>query len=106
MKLVKWIVRGIGLLAFLLILAGIVSFIFRPGEAPSVEKAPWGIQTYSVDGLKTPSRYFLAESVEIIDGTPIMSNYWKFDGKYYQHIKDSKALPESEYGKIDIVRRK
>jgi len=106
MFIIKWIVRGIGVILVLMIVLGVISFLFRLGEAPSISKAPWAIQTYSNDEMRIPSRYYYAESVDIIDGTPVITGYWTYDGKKYRHQRGDKAFPLAEYGNIDIVRRK
>ena len=104
--LMKWIVRGIGLIIIIFIALGVFSFFSQPGEPPTVAKAPWYIQTYSNDEFHIPSRLHLAENVEFLDDqTPVITRYWSFDGANYKFNRGQLAFPVDVYGKIDINQR-
>ena len=105
MFIIKWIVRGIGIVVLLFIVLGVVSFLNRPVEPPSVKDAPWAIQTYSQDEQRIPSRIYYAVSIEYTDNTPIIKDYWSFDGKKFIKQEGEKAFPPERYGDILIVRR-
>lgn len=103
---IKWSVRAIGVIAFLLLIAGVIGFFVQPTVEPSAEKAPWAIQTYSNDRFRLPSRIYIAENIEYKeDGTPAIKGYWTYDGKNFYHKRGEKEFPFDQYGKIDIVRR-
>ncbi len=106
MKLIKWVVRGIGLLMLLMLIGGVLPFFYQPGSLPATSSANWAIQTYSTDGLHIPSRIYYAEKVEFRDGVPVISGYWTFDGEKYHKQRGEKALPVEECGIIDIIRRR
>jgi len=105
--LVKWVVRGIGIIILILIIGGVVSFIMsQPSQAPDASKAQWAIQTYSNDALRIPSRVYFAESVQYDDdNTPVITNYWSFNGQDYKYTRGDKEFPLALYGKIDIIKR-
>ncbi len=104
-KIVKWIVRGIGLLLVLMLVAGTISFFNQPDIAPSMEDAPWAIQTYSNDAFHIPSRIYYAKKLEYIYNCPTIIGFWSFDGKDYKFSKESKSFPYKDFGDILIVRR-
>ncbi len=108
-RVITWIVRGISILIILLILGGVISFaasyFSRPAVAPSIDNAPWSIQTYSVDEMRVPSRIYYAESVGQDGQTPVITNYWTYNGKKYYYHRGNKEFPVSEYGAIQIVKR-
>lgn len=101
-----WLPRVIFIIIVLFLIISAISFFLRPSEPPSAKTAPWIIQTYSVDEFRMPSRYYYAENVEYIEGTPVAKvHWWTFDGeKYHKHSGD-KQFPIFEYGKVDIKRR-
>lgn len=95
MKIVKIIVRIIGGFAALLLIVGLLSLVFRPGEMPSVEKAQWSIQTYTRDNASSaliPSRIYLAAEIEYKNGNVVLNNYWWYDGKRWMHSKKPREL--------------
>ena len=104
-NVVKWIVRLIGILALLMLIAGVASFFIRPGEIPDVDKAPWSIQTYSNDEMRVPSRIYYAQELIMDDNTPVIVNYWTYDGEKYHYHKGELPFPFDDYGNIDIKRR-
>lgn len=102
----KWFFRLILCGIVLIIIIGVIAYIAnRSTIPPSVESAPWAIQTYSNDELKIPSRIYLAETVEIVDGMAIATNYWRYDGKRYKRDRGDIVFPEELYGNIKITRR-
>lgn len=102
----KWGKRLLILTILFFIAVGVISAFATPGEPPDAEKALWAIQTYSNDAMRIPSRVYYASTLEFDDaGTPIISNYWIFDGKEFHKQRGSKAFPSTDYGNIDIVRR-
>ena len=73
---------------------------------PSVEDAPWAVQTYSNDEFRIPARIYFAEHIEIVEGVPIMSgSWWTYDGKHYHRHSGEKPLTPDEYGPVNIIRR-
>ncbi len=106
--IITWVVRIIGLIILLLLVAGGVAYcqVNRTAQVPDVEKAPWVIQTYSNDAMRIPSRIYLAEMIDYDGDTPVIKNYWRLDGGRYIFVKGKKEFPVAEYGKIDIERRR
>ena len=101
MKWASRVVTGTVLLFFLL--SAVMCFM-QPGEPPETE---WGVQTYTNDQFRIPSRYYYGDSIEYIDGYPVLKgSWWSYDGKKYHKHKGDKEFPVSEYGKVDVIRRK
>lgn len=85
----RWVARIIGILTILFIVAGLISFFFRPNEPPKLDDAPWVIQTFSQDAHKIPSRYYYLEDLQIVDGHAVsIGYYWTYDGDVYHKHKD------------------
>jgi len=105
-SLFKWIMRGVVCLIIIFLISGAIVWVIARGhEIPSVEKAPWAIQTYSPDLIKVPTRVYYVEALEIIDGVAVMSGFWYLkDGKYI-YMDTDKPLPVAEYGEITILKR-
>ena len=104
--LFRWIPRVIVIVIALFLVISAFSYFLRSSEPPSVEDAPWVIQTYSVDEFRLPSRYYYAESVEYISGAPVAKgHWWDFDGKNYHKHSEDRLFSLDEYGKVDIRRR-
>jgi hypothetical protein len=105
--ILKWSARFIGILLIILIIVGVITFLWpKIAESPSVEKAPYGIQTYSVDSMKVPSRVYYASRVEFEGNTAVITGYWSYDGKKYTYHEDKKSFPFAEYGSINIIDRR
>ena len=106
MRLIRWLVRGVGVIVLLMLVAGVISFIYKPGELPTSEKAEWAIQTFSNDELRVPSRIYLAQDIRYDeDNTPIITNYWTYDGADYKYNKGDKPFPFDLYGGIEVRKR-
>ncbi len=103
--LFRWVPRLILIAIILFLFVGVIAYLVKSDEPPSVKDAPWAIQTYSNDEFRIPSRIFYAKEVEIIDSTPIIKEYWSYDGAKYKHHKKDKAFPVDVYGNIGITRR-
>lgn len=71
-------------------------------EPPTIEDAPWAIQTFSQDGKMTPSRVYFVAEVTIEHGQPIMHEYWAFDGAKFKKYNKDKTLPAN----ARIIRRR
>ena len=102
----KWI----GRIFMLMVIATLVScagagaygyITMQSMSPPDAENAPWALQTYSQDGMAIPSRIYYATDVEIVDGHPLISDYWILDGDKFKKGKDDKTLPAN----TKIVRR-
>lgn len=105
-RILKWPVRIIGFAIIIFVIIGVVSFFLRPGEAPSSIKAAYAVQTYSNDELRIPSRIYLCNEVSYLDdGTPVISDYYTYDGKGWHKQRGSKEFPISLYGISDITKR-
>jgi len=104
---VKWLGRI--LICFVIIVFAIGALTWLQNRAmspPSVKDAPWAIQTFSNDEFKIPSRVYYTEIIEIQqDGTPVIRNYWNYDGERYHRYRGEKSFPVDLYGNIQIVRR-
>jgi len=99
--IMAWFVRIIVGLVLLFIGFGAIAFIANDSDPPLPDKAQYGIQTYSSDGLKIPSRIYFTDDI-IYDGkTPIINDYWWFDGDSYKHVKKEKVFNEP----FTVVRR-
>lgn len=107
-KVVLWIYRIIIIAVVVFIIYGLVNFYLnRPAEPPTLAEAPWAVQTFSNDGKYIPSRFYLANKVEILeDGTPKITDYWTYDGKGYHHQDGERLFDKATYGNVDIKRRK
>lgn len=104
----KWIGRILffGFLVFVvgIITVGAVSYFYSKGlQPPPVDKARYGLQTFSQDGMMIPSRVYYTNSVIIKDGKPVITDYWILDGSRFKQKsdKDGKELPAN----TKIVRR-
>lgn len=71
-------------------------------EEPAIKDAPWVIQTYSQDGMSIPSRVYYASEVEMVNGNPVIKNYWTYNGQTYNKQSGEKELPANSR----IVRRR
>jgi len=97
-----WIVR-IGVLAIIaFIVLGGLAFFFNNSEPPSPDDAQYGIQTYSDDGMRIPSRIYFTNEIVYEGNEPTVNDYWAFDGKDYKHIKKDRIFTEP----ITIVSRR
>ena len=108
MKLMfKWIPRLIFFAIVAFVIFGAVTWLVnKASEPPSIDDAPWVIQTYSNDEHRIPSRVYYANDMKILeDGTPVIIDYWRYDGKKYRHEKGEKPFPVDDYGSIGITRR-
>jgi len=102
----RWIPRIILCFIILFAFVGVVAYLInKSGELPSVEKAPWAIQTFSNDEHQIPCRVYYATEIEIIDGTPTVQEYWSYDGDRYKRHKELKEFPQDVYGNVGIMRR-
>jgi len=105
-NVIRWAFR-IAILGGLIIGAlGVIAFyVIRPADPPAVKEAPWIIQTFGPDRI--PSRFYYASKVVVTaDGTPQATTWWSFDGNGYEKHDGVKLFPVSEYGNVDIKRRK
>lgn len=84
-----------------MLVGGVSYFFYKATEAPSVESAPYAIQTYSQDGMMVPSRVYYASEIRIQDGYPVIKTYWKLDGERYKKQNGEKTLPTNSR----IIRR-
>ena len=81
---------------------GAVSFFYvKSLEPPSVEDAPYALQTFSQEDPIVPSRIYYASEVVIIDGKTILDTYWTIDGDKYKKHNGKKELPEN----TKVIRR-
>ena len=107
-KVVQFLSRLVFLLIVVSIITGVVYyFLSKPGDLPTLEEAPWAVQTFSNDQYRMPSRFYLANKVDVTeDGTTRITTYWTFDGKGYNKHDGEKTFPKEIYGEVDIRRRK
>ena len=99
----KWIlIIFLILLGVVLIIGGLGYLQLKSQTPPSVEDAPFAVQTYSQDDMKVPSRVYYPLDVKIINGHPIIKEYWSFDGSRYRKYNEEKELPENS----KVIRRK
>lgn len=103
---IKWLFRiGAGVIVVILILSAF-AFFLKADKPSSVDNAPWGIQTYTNDKFRIPSRYYYAEGIEYKQGVlTIVGSWWSWDGRKYHRHNDIKQFPEKECGKVDVIRR-
>jgi hypothetical protein len=101
----KWFSRGIfSLLVIFLILSAIASVKSCTAKQPDTE---WGIQTYTNDEFRTPSRCYYGDTLEYKEGYPVLKNeWWSFDGNGYHRHHGDKEFTPLEYGIVDVIRRK
>jgi len=101
-----WLMRIIFIAVLLFFLSGIPVFFLNRGAEPSVDKAPWAVQTYSyVNGEALPLRLYYGEEYSVMDGEPALAGYWSYDGKRYTYHKQVKLFPKSEWGAVSVIRR-
>lgn len=95
-----WILRIVVSLGAIFMLLGIPAYFLNSAatdNAPSIEEAPWVVQT--------TSRYYYAESHSEIDGNPSITNYWAYDGKKYTYHEATLEFEKEFWGKVRIQRR-
>lgn len=98
LKIIKKIIGTCILLAFVGFIAfSAVLYFSKPEKPPSVEDAPWLVQT--------SSRYYIGKSLSSKNGAPVLRDYYVFDGKHYKLVEGTIAFPESVYGKVVVVKR-
>lgn len=98
-----WLSRLVALAFVVLLVVGALVFASAPDPAPSIEKAPYGIQTYTND---VPSRAYYAQNIRLEGNVPIVTGYWDFDGKDFKFHKGEKEFPPSKYSYVQIVDRR
>lgn len=101
------IVRMVFILGALFLLTGAIPFIVEGcNNEPTVENAPWAVQTYSyVNGKSIPMRAYYAEEYSVIDNTPSIAGYWYYDGRRYRYHRDILKFPQDKWGPITVIRR-
>lgn len=100
------ILRILFVLLFLFLLSGIVSFFWNQSQEPSVDNAPWAIQTYTyVQDKSIPSRVYYGEEYAHVDGEPALKGYWEYDGKNYHFNGDVKIFNKDDWGPVAVIRR-
>jgi hypothetical protein len=105
-NVLKWGGRLVLVIVIIFLIISVFAFFFRPSIPPSVEKAPYVLQTYTNDQFRLPSRYYYGEAAEYIDGVLMLTgHWWNYDGKNYHKHKGDKPFPVDEYGKVDLRRR-
>lgn len=67
-------------------------------NAPSVEEAPWAVQT--------SSRVYYGESISEIGENPAITNYWISDGKNYTYHEDTFVFEKESWGEVRIIKRR
>ncbi len=86
----------VGVVAFLIV--GIVGYLWHPGEPPSIQDAPWMVQT--------SSRTYYAKEVTSLNGNPAIRHFWISDGgSWRENKKDIKVFDKRLYGNVAIIRR-
>jgi len=99
--IIGWIMRIVVLLVIAFIGFGAIAFISNDSEPPLPDKAQYGIQTYSDDGLRIPSRIYFTDDIIYDGSTPKIDDYWWFDGESYKHVKKERVFNEP----FTVVRR-
>jgi len=89
-----------------MVIGAVVSLFYKPGELPDNTRAEWAIQTFSNDDMRIPSRIYLAEKIRYDDdNTPIITNYWTYDGEKYIYHTGDKEFTKLLYGEIEVKKR-
>lgn len=99
--LLGWLFRIVIIAVFVLFGLGAIVFLTDNTAPPPPDKAQYSIQTYSTDGMMTPSRIYFTDEIIPKGDTPIIKDYWWFDGENYKHVKKDREFTEP----IKIVRR-
>ena len=81
----------------LIIIVCSVYYFNRPAKPPSIQEAPWMIQT--------ESRVFYASKCAVNDGNPVIDGYWYLDSKKYRHVEDTIYFDKAYWGRVIVVRR-
>jgi hypothetical protein len=103
---VRWAGRLVFGIFFVFLLLSAVAFVFKAPAPPGIEDAQWGIQTYSNDEFRVPSRIYYTNKIEVVNGVPIAKNsWWSYDGRNYHRHNGDKTFSPTVYGNIDIIRR-
>ncbi len=100
-KVIKKIIAGVLLfvgIAFLtLLIVGVASYFWHPNDPPSVQDAPWVVQT--------SSRVYYAKEINTVKGSPAIRVYWTSDGGGWKKQKTELVFDKKLYGQVAIVRR-
>jgi len=100
--IIGWIFRIIVMLVVVFIGFGALAFFVNKDTAPPhIEKAQYAIQTYSSDNMKIPSRIYFTNDIVYNGSTPMVEEYWKFDGEKYKLVKEPREFTEL----FTVVRR-
>lgn len=96
---IRWVVL-IGVFGFVLLVVGsyIGTCAFKQRNPPSINEAPWAIQT--------SSRGYYAKIYSVENGVPTITDYWLLDDKgHYIHVKGSMAFLPRLFGQVAVIRR-
>lgn len=74
-----------------------LAYFNRPAQPPTVQEAPWAIQT--------ESRIFYAQKCVTNEGNPVITGYWYLKGKKYRFEEGSIYFDKTEWGTVIVVRR-
>lgn len=98
-KVVRYIIRGVLILAVVFILVtGLIAYFVKSKEPPAVQDAPWLINT--------SSRVYYARELSILpDGNPKIKGYWELDNGRYRYYDSIFDFPRELFGSVDIIRR-
>lgn len=101
-----WIGRIVLIVFIVFIIVSAIAFFQSSNKPPSIEKAPFIVQTYTTDEFRLPSRYYYGESLEYVNGNPVLKgSWWSFDGKNYHRHEGDITFSIEDYGKIDVIKR-
>jgi hypothetical protein len=97
-KLIKRIITLVVAVAFVfLLITGIIAYFIKSKEPPSIQDAPWAIQT--------SSRMFYASNFTVQQGVQEIKGYWYSDGGRWIYESGIKPFPADLYPHIDVIRR-
>lgn len=101
-KIIKRIISGvmlvIGIGFVVLLLVGIVGFFWHPNEPPSMQDAPWVVQT--------SSRTYYAKELTAYNKSPAISNYWYSDGGKWYFVSETRTKKAVETPTDKLVNGK
>lgn len=102
--MLKWFGRLLVLGIIVFFCLGLFAyFSLKQTQPPGIDKAQWAVQAYVEQaGVKFPTRYYYAESVQIVDGNALLTTYWTFDGKRYHKVTGDRVIVPP----FKVLRRK
>ncbi len=96
-KIISGVMLAVGIGVLALIALGVLNYFWHPNDPPSIQDAPWIVQT--------TSRTYYAQEITSINGTPAIKHFWVSDGGWFKEYKDIQVFDKRLYGTVKVIRR-